>query len=287
VTAAFEAFPQWLSQVQQRVHGYFQDHFGACWPEPFGDAIRYPLFTGGKRIRPAVCLASYRAIAGDTADLSNAIPVAAAIELIHTYSLVHDDLPCLDNDSVRRGKPTVHVVFGEAPALLVGDSLLTEAFFVLSQLNLAPATTVRLIQTLSQAAGAHGMIGGQAADIGMNGPVTDLDTLTRLHQLKTGKLLSASATMGGLVANATSEQQQALTRYGTSIGLAFQLADDVLDAEEDSAPTGPPSFVKLLGRKETQQRAQALIEAACEAARQLPQPHRLLELAEFVVSRDH
>jgi len=215
------------------------------------------------------------------------VNVAVSIELIHTYSLVHDDLPSLDNDDTRRGQPTVHIQFGEGPALLVGDALLTEAFGLLARQNLPAEMVVDLIRDLSGAAGVSGMIGGQAADIGMGGPVKDLDTLMRLHSLKTGALLGICAVMGARVANANPNLLDIARQYGKTVGLAFQLADDVLDADEDAGDDGPPSYVKFLGVDQTRQRAQVLADEAIQLARHFPHPDRLIELAQFIVHRDH
>ena len=277
----------WLQLVGSSVQGALEHLFQDAWPSQLGVASQYPLFTGGKRVRPALCLAMHDAIAGEHPWSSELLNVATSVELIHTYSLVHDDLPCLDNDDIRRGKPTVHKQFGEGPALLVGDVLLTEAFSLLARQNLPSETVVQLVRDLSDAAGYLGMIGGQASDIGMGGPVVDIDTLMRLHSLKTGALLSISAVMGARVAGASPDQLEAAETYGRSVGLAFQLADDVLDAEEDAGDDGPPSYVKLLGVEETQRRAAELAREAETNARQLPHPERLIALAQFIVDRDH
>ena len=169
----------------------------------------------------------------------------------------------------------------------MGDVLLTEAFALLARQQLPSETVVQLIQDLSKAAGYLGMIGGQASDIGMGGAVEDIDTLMRLHSLKTGALLSVSAVMGARVAGASKAQLAAAETYGRSVGLAFQLADDVLDAEEDAGEDGPPSYVKLLGIEEPQRRAAELAAEAEQSARVLPHPQRLIALAQFIVNRDH
>lgn len=277
----------WLQHVATTVEGALGALFHDAWPPEMGRASQYPLFTGGKRVRPALCLAMHDAIAGVQPWSSELVNVATTVELIHTYSLVHDDLPCLDNDDMRRGKPTVHKAFGEGPALLVGDALLTEAFSLLARQHLPAEIIAQLVRDLADAAGYLGMIGGQASDIGMGGPVTDIETLMRLHSLKTGALLSVSALMGARVAGATPNQLEAAETFGRSVGLAFQLADDVLDAEEDAGDDGPPSYVKLLGVEETQRRASALANEAIQSARQLPHPERLIALAQFIVERDH
>jgi len=239
------------------------ERFSATWPAAFGDMCRYPILTGGKRMRPLLVFAAYEATSSQPEVLEPAIAPALAIELIHTYSLVHDDLPCMDDDSERRGKPTVHVQFGEGPAVLVGDTLLTEAFSVLATADTLDANTrLSLIQATAKAAGHLGMIGGQAADLGLGGAISDAETLTRLHRAKTGALIQTACTMGAMAAGASPQQIDSLTRFGNAIGLAFQLADDLLDLEQDSGEDGPPSFPALLGVEETQRRAENLRKEA-------------------------
>jgi geranylgeranyl pyrophosphate synthase len=259
--------------------------FVGIWPARLAEACAYPLSTGGKRIRPLWVFAAAEALG---AEPSPALAgVAASLELIHTYSLVHDDLPCMDDDDERRGRPTVHVVYGEAPALLVGDALLTEAFGLLSRVDLPAARVVRLVGELAQGAGAAGMVGGQGGDIGMAGAVTDLETLARVHRGKTGALIRAAVRMGGLAAGGEGEPLERLTRYGEAIGLAFQMADDVLDAEQDAGGEGPPSYVQLLGVDETRRRTRILLEDALDAVALLPRPEGLVGLARYTVERDH
>lgn len=276
-----------LQRVAETVHAALATLFEDTWPQPFAEASRYPLFTGGKRVRPALCFAMHDAICGPGTWSTALVNVATSVELIHTYSLVHDDLPCLDNDDERRGRPTVHIAYDEGTALLVGDALLTEAFALLARQPLPAETVVALIQELSTASGHLGMIGGQAADIGLNGPVETLETLKRLHRLKTGALLTVSATMGARVAQADPDQLLLAKQFGETIGLAFQLADDVLDAEEDAGSEGPPSYVKFLGQSGTSDEATRLMNVAVEIARQLPHPEHLIQLAHFIVHRDH
>jgi geranylgeranyl pyrophosphate synthase len=218
-------------------------------PANLNKATQYPLQTGGKRIRPLFVFAAAQAFGSHNEQ--SALCSALSIELIHTYSLVHDDLPCMDDDDERRGHPTVHKKFGEAPALLVGDALLTEAFAVLCK-------SPHLSQTLpiiSTAAGISGMIGGQSMDIGFEGRIQNVEQLTKLHLGKTGALIKAAVLLGGIAAEASVRELMQLEIYGSAVGLAFQLADDLLDEEEDQAEDGPPSFVKLLGAKETQKKS--------------------------------
>src|SRR5438876_2027227 len=199
-------------------------------PATIHQAMRYSLFAGGKRMRPALSLAAAEACGGSPED---ALPLACAVECIHTYSLVHDDLPAMDNDDYRRGKLTNHKVFGEAMAILAGDALLTMAFDLASRPELVkgldPRAQVRAVQELAAGSGNVGMVGGQAADIEAEGKDIDLATLERTHRWKTGKLIRASVRIGGIVGGATDRQLDHLTAYAEDIGLAFQIADDVLN----------------------------------------------------------
>jgi geranylgeranyl pyrophosphate synthase len=278
-------FEQWCANHRDSVDRCLQSRFVDAWPPPFQEATLYPLRTGGKRIRPLFALAAAEALEGlVTEDL---IHVASSVELIHSYSLVHDDMPCMDDDAERRGKPAVHIAFGEPAALLVGDALLTEAFRILTHTDLEPSVQIRLVAELTDGAGHVGMIGGQAADIGMGGAVDQVEDLMRLHNGKTGALIRAATRMGGIAAGAQEKQLAHLTRYGAAIGLAFQMADDILDREEDAGEDGPPSYVKLIGEDETRRRSEALLTEAIDAAQHLAQPDHLVALARFTVERDH
>ncbi len=237
------------------------------------EALLYPIQTGGKRIRPLLCLAAAESVGGDAAA---ALSPALALELVHTYSLVHDDLPAMDDDDERRGRPTVHIVYGEATAILVGDALLTAAF---EQVADSPI----LVRELARAAGGAGMVGGQYLDI--CGNVDGIEALKHLHRLKTGALLRAAVRMGGVVGGASQLQLQALARYGEAVGLAFQIADDVLDADEVTEDAGPPSYVRLLGVDGARAEARRLVQEATTAVGELPRPQFLLLLAEFVAAR--
>ena len=278
-------FNAWCSAHRDAVDECLQSRFGDAWPDRFQEATLYPLQTGGKRIRPLFCIAACEAVGGSVSD--DVVHAAAAVELIHTYSLVHDDMPCMDDDDERRGKPATHIAFGEPAALLVGDALLTEAFRTLTRTALAPEIQIRLVAELAEGAGHVGMIGGQAADIGLGGPVTDVESLMRLHNGKTGALIRTAIRMGGIAAGASPAELDALTRYGAAIGLAFQMADDVLDAEEDAGDDGPPSYVKLMGIDETQAQTRQLLDEALSAAADLPEQDNLVALARFTVERDH
>lgn len=266
-------------------------------PKEIHEAVRYSVFAGGKRLRPILVLAAAEAAAGQIED---ALPVAVAIELIHTYSLIHDDLPAMDDDDFRRGRPTCHKVYGEAMAILAGDALLTQAFILLSGESPAPglAALARLsvINEIAQAAGSKGMVGGQVVDILQEDRDVDLATLLYLHTHKTGALIRACLRVGGIVASAGPEQMEALTRYGDRIGLAFQIVDDILDLEGSLEALGKragsdlrkrkATFPGLLGLEESRQRARSLVGEAKQALRVFGDRGAALgAIADFVVSR--
>ncbi|HWR50380.1 MAG TPA: farnesyl diphosphate synthase [Bryobacteraceae bacterium] len=217
-------------------------------PEVIHRAMRYSLFAGGKRIRPVLCLESARAVGGEAPGLERA---ACTLELIHTYSLIHDDLPALDNDDYRRGRLTCHKMFGEAMAILAGDALLTLAFQALAVESAIPAERrAPLIAELATASGTvEGMIGGQVFDLDGEGQTPTAELLDRIHRAKTGALLTASVRMGAIAAGANAEQLEALTCYGRHVGLAFQIVDDLLDVEQSSEQLG-----KTAGKDAAQQK---------------------------------
>ncbi|NTW07227.1 MAG: polyprenyl synthetase family protein [Syntrophaceae bacterium] len=200
-------------------------------PAEIYKAVRYSVFAGGKRIRPILCLAAVEACGGD---LASSMPVACSLELIHTYSLIHDDLPSMDNDDFRRGKPTCHKVFGENIAILAGDALLTEAFVLLSQaekINFSAERRLAVIHEIAQAAGIAGMVGGQTLDVLSEKSRPDLEVLQQIHRRKTGALLKAAVISGAIISDAPKDKIQALADYGMNIGVAFQIADDILNVE--------------------------------------------------------
>lgn len=247
-----------------------------AYPRLIHEAMRYSVFAGGKRLRSILTIASAEAVGGTPED---ALPVAAALECIHTYSLIHDDLPSMDNDDFRRGKPTCHKVYGEALAILAGDALLTLAFSLLSQEALARKLGAErlslLIQEVARAAGSLGMVGGQVVDILSEGKEVDRKTLRYLHTHKTGALIRASVLAGALVASASKDELRALSRYGERIGLAFQIVDDLLDItgkqEEMGKPVGgdrrkrKATYPQLLGQAESRRQVEKLINEAKEA----------------------
>jgi len=238
----------------------------SAWPETIHRAVRYSLFAGGKRIRPVLVLAAGEAAGGARAEL---VPLACAVELIHTYSLIHDDLPAMDNDDLRRGQPTSHKVFGEAIAILAGDALLTRAFHLLAELPAGASDALvrrRLAASaeLGLACGTTGLIGGQVMDLESEGKAIDAASLERLHRAKTGALLRASVRGGGILGGASDDDLARLTRYADAIGLAFQVVDDVLDATEDAARLG-----KTAGKDQAAQKATYVSVHGLERARQL------------------
>ncbi len=214
----------------------------AVFPEPQGppaDVVRamiYSLFAGGKRLRPILCMAGAEAVGKEGRAV---LTLGCSLELIHTYSLIHDDLPVMDNDDLRRGKPTNHKVFGEAVALLAGDGLLTEAFRLMAGISgVDPRTLLQVIQLVGSAAGYQGMVGGQVVDIQSEGKPVDRSLVEFIHSHKTGALIHASVTSGALLGEGTDEQVKAISSYGEKVGLAFQIADDILDIEGDSQTMG-------------------------------------------------
>jgi len=246
------------------------------YPRLLHEAIRYSIFAGGKRLRPILAIAAAEAVGGE---VEGVLPIAAALECIHTYSLIHDDLPSMDDDDFRRGKPTCHKVYGEALAILAGDALLTLAFELLSQGAIAQgmdaARHSTLIQEIAKAAGSRGMVGGQSVDILSQGKVIDQETLLYLHTHKTGALIRASVIAGGLVAGASEEQIGALSRYGERIGLAFQIVDDLLDVTGTTEELGKPAksdlrhgkatYPALLGKERSEREVERLTAEAKEA----------------------
>jgi farnesyl diphosphate synthase len=263
-------------------------------------AMRYAVLDGGKRLRPLLVLAAAEAVAAtDEKSTQAALRAACAVELIHAYSLVHDDMPCMDNDILRRGKPTVHVKFGEAQALLAGDALQALAFELLTPSPDVVDTAVQatLCRILALSAGCHGMAGGQAIDLASVGKLLTIDELRTMHRLKTGALLQASVMMGAACGKATSAVNLALREYGAAIGLAFQVVDDVLDVTIDTATLGKtagkdaeqdkPTSVSLLGLDASKAYADKLLQQALAALEQtgLNNTQGLESLAYMVVNR--
>jgi geranylgeranyl diphosphate synthase type II len=241
----------------------------SAWPATIHRAVRYSLFAGGKRIRPILVLAAGEAVGGSLADL---LPLACAVEMIHTYSLIHDDLPAMDDDDLRRGKPTSHKVFGEAIAILAGDALLTRAFHLMVETpgDLDLERLRRRLQAtaiLGEACGTTGLIGGQVEDLESEGRAIPPEALERLHRAKTGALLSACVRGGAVLGGASDGDLDGLTRYASAIGLAFQVVDDVLDATEAAARLGKTAGKDAAAQKATYVSVHGLAEARSLAAR--------------------
>jgi geranylgeranyl diphosphate synthase type II len=263
-------------------------------PETIHRAMRYSLFAGGKRIRPILCMESAYAVGGE---MDGVASCACPLELIHTYSLIHDDLPALDNDDYRRGKLTNHKVFGDAMAILAGDALLTLAFQVLAQLPVADDRKTRIIAELAAASGTvGGMIGGQVADLEGEGKTPTAELLESIHRAKTGALLRASLRMGAIYAGASGDQYGALSCYGEHVGLAFQIVDDILDVEESSAALGKTAGKDAAQHKITfpavygLETSHRMAEEECARAHRVLAPFgeraaRLHELADHIVRR--
>ncbi|AOW15662.1 polyprenyl synthetase [Hydrogenophaga crassostreae] len=286
----------WRCAQQERVEQALSAWVSADAPAGLGEAMRYAVLDGGKRLRPLLTLAVSEAVEGAP---EAAMRAACALELIHAYSLVHDDMPCMDNDVLRRGKPTVHVAFGEAQALLAGDALQALAFELLvpEDGSVVPAMSAQLCRQLACAAGAAGMAGGQAIDLASVGTALDRAGLENMHRCKTGALLQASVMMGAATGECDAQALRSLREYGGVLGLAFQVVDDILDVTTDSATLGKtagkdaasdkPTFVSLMGLASAQSCADELLAQAHQALRQsgLAQTENLHALADWVGRR--
>lgn len=257
-------------------------------------AMRHSLLDAGKRLRAAFVL-EFGRISG--ADPEGAMSLACAVEMVHAYSLIHDDLPCMDNDDFRRGKPSCHKAFGEANALLAGDGLLTLAFETAASAKLPESARLEAVQILSRAAGASGMIGGQVIDLESEGRQISAELLETLYAMKTGALLRAAAALGCIAGNAPQEIRRAADVYAAAYGLAFQITDDILDVVGDTEKLGKPvgsdgenqktTYTTLFGIDGARRRAEEQIQSAMRSAEQLPDNGFLLWLAELVLTRDH
>jgi geranylgeranyl diphosphate synthase, type II len=267
----------------------------ATYPESIHQAMRHSVFAGGKRIRPILCMEAARAIKGMLPEGIDEL--GCALEMLHTYSLVHDDLPALDNDDLRRGKPTCHKVFGEATAILAGDALQTYAYEVLSKLKCPPEARVRIIEEIARGTGTvDGMIGGQVVDLESEHVKPDAQTLEYIHRAKTGALITASVVSGGIYAGGSHAEVQRLRDYARAIGLAFQIVDDVLDVTQTSAQLGKTAgkdtasekitYPALFGIEESVKRADSLVATACTSLDSFgARAATLKELAHFFVQR--
>ncbi|MCZ8520635.1 MULTISPECIES: polyprenyl synthetase family protein [Paenibacillus] len=293
---------EYIAVLAGRVEDELKTSLPAQWnvPGPLRESVMYSLMAGGKRLRPILVLAAAEALQGRT---EAAMPVALAVEMIHTYSLIHDDLPAMDNDDYRRGKLTNHKVYGEAMAILAGDALLTHAFYTVVQSarrhDVRSEVVADIVEELAKLSGAPGMVGGQAADMLGEQGLTKLEELEYIHLHKTSDLIVFSLKAGGRIAGATGEQLDALERFGTCIGLAFQIQDDILDLIGDEQKLGKPvqsdvkqgkvTYPYFIGLEASEAKVAELTAEAKQAIRDggFPEPKRLLELADYLMKRDH
>jgi geranylgeranyl diphosphate synthase type II len=295
VSTSFD-FAAYLEDARRRVEQALDGSLAPEQPASLCEAMRYSLLAGGKRLRPILCLAACELAGGSSVQ---AMPTAVALEMIHTMSLIHDDLPAMDNDDLRRGRPTNHKVYGEAKAILAGDALLTRAFemVALRSPGVPPERLLSVVGELSLASGAPGLVGGQVVDLESEGKDVDLDTLEYIHLHKTGALLCACVICGALIAGAPPSLLEALRTYARGIGLAFQIIDDILDVTATSALLGKTAgkdlaadkttYPKLLGLEESRARAEALVAEAKAALAPYSEGARpLLALADYITSRD-
>ncbi len=288
---------EFSSILEENLYKYFENYLDD-YKEVF-DSMKYSVENGGKRVRPLLTLLFCDACGGN---VLQAVPMATAVEYIHTYSLIHDDLPCMDNDDFRRGKPSNHKVYGEATALLAGDGLLTAAFERISawcKAGLYDAeVAVNAIEELSRCAGSRGMIGGQVIDLANeNNPDVKIETLQLLDNLKTGALIEAACVMGCIVAKADSDKIDAARTFASKIGLAFQIKDDILDVTSTAEKLGKPigsdaqngksTYVGILGIEKCQQLVEELTNDAIKALEAFPENGALLEYAEYLAKRDY
>jgi geranylgeranyl diphosphate synthase type II len=268
---------------------------------PLHKAIRHSLLNGGKRIRPILSIAAFEAVGGKG---DRILPFACALEMIHTYSLIHDDLPAMDNDDTRRGKPTCHKMFGEAIGILAGDGLLTEAFKLMTNRSSWDGpfnnneVVLDVVHEIAKAAGISGMVGGQVADIESEGKEVDLPLLQYIHTHKTGAMILASIRAGARLGGASAETLRAFTRYAERIGLAFQIIDDILNVEGKAIALGKSTgtdlsrgkatYPSLLGLEESKRRARELVELAVESLKPYgPEADPLREIARFIIGREN
>ena len=287
-------FKDRLNSYKQLVENYLANYFGNT-PRPYGkliDSMNYSLMAGGKRLRPALVLEFCRVCGGD---VNKALPVAAGVEMLHTYTLIHDDLPSMDNDDLRRGKPTNHVVFGEFTATLAGDALQAEAYKSILSADLSAETLIKCVGALIDVAGADGICGGQQLDMeGEGRPQTEQD-LMEIHKRKTAALIRGACLMGVACAGGSAEQEQAASDYAEALGLAFQIRDDMLDvistAEELGKPIGSDdeqgktTFMTLFGAEECEARVQRLTEEAKQAVSVFVNNEFLIALADSMAAR--
>jgi geranylgeranyl diphosphate synthase type II len=289
---------KYLARQQRLIQGALEQYFpaGETHLHRLNEAVRYSLIGGGKRLRPILLMATAEAVGGESADI---LPFACAVEMLHTYTLIHDDLPAMDDDSLRRGRPTNHVVFGEGLAILAGDALLTEAFRVMAECCASGSSrsrAVRAMTEIAEAAGARGMVGGQAADLEAEKTTPDLATVEFIHVRKTGALIRASIRSGAILAGAGTPALRRLTRYGELLGVAFQVADDILGAEAPTSVTGKVqgrdgllqkvTYPAVLGLSEAKRRAAEMLDGAISELDTFSKPAEpLRQVANYIVGR--
>lgn len=287
---------KYVEEKRQTIENFINSYFDPpVIPSILHESVLYSLKAGGKRLRPILCIASYEACGGK----KDITAYATAIEFIHTYSLIHDDLPAMDNDDLRRGKPTNHKVFGEGIAILAGDGLLTEAFSILSNpsyAQISPSLLLRVINEISQASGLRGMVGGQAYDLISEGKEPDAQIVEFIHLNKTAQLITASVRAGAILANSAEELIERLTVYGRSVGVAFQIVDDILDVEGTTEQMGKPkgsdekkgkmTYPRVFGCDASKKKAKELIEKAIDAISIFDQKAEPLRaIAQYIIKR--
>ncbi|MCQ6558146.1 polyprenyl synthetase family protein [Paenibacillus mendelii] len=295
---------EYIASSAAEVEAALRESLPVNWnmPDKLREAMMYSLEAGGKRLRPTLVLTAAEAVRDDRRAWDAAMPVACAIEMIHTYSLIHDDLPAMDDDDFRRGKPTNHKVFGEGMAILAGDGLLTHAFYAVTQTaqrGVPPETALAIASDLALLAGVSGMVGGQAADLLGEQGLTTIEQLEYIHLRKTSDLILFSVTAGARVGGATPAQLEAVGEFARKLGLAFQVQDDILDLTGDESKLGKPvqsdvqqskvTYPYLIGLEQSRELVQRLTMEAKQALAKadLARPDRLLAIADYLVSRDH
>ncbi len=297
VPALSSTFSATLHDLRHRIDEALNQYsdFGRGCPEELREAIRHSLLAPGKRLRPMLVLMAAEACG---CDQQRAVPAACAVEMIHTYSLIHDDLPAMDDDDMRRGQPSCHAKFGEATAILAGDALLTRAFEIMAQDIQPPQVAARCCAELAHAAGVTQLVGGQADDLAAQFADGSVQRLEDIHRRKTGAMFWISLRLGGIVAEADDEQADALGTYGRKMGLAFQIVDDLLDLQGDETAMGKRTkkdhrrgkltFPAVLGVEESRHRAERLIDEACHALAPFgSRADDLAALARYVIQRNH
>ncbi|MBB3127567.1 geranylgeranyl diphosphate synthase type II [Paenibacillus rhizosphaerae] len=296
------SFQEYMQQISEKVTASLEDSLPYHWqvPSSLKESMTYSLMAGGKRLRPLLVIAACEALGGNG---EAALDAACAVEMVHTYSLIHDDLPAMDNDDYRRGKLTNHKVYGEATAILAGDALLTHAFYTIAQISVKhgidAAPVLAIVKDLAEMAGPRGMVGGQAADMEGEQGLTDLEHLQYIHQHKTGDLIVFSLLAGGRIAGGSERELEALRTFGSRLGLAFQIQDDILDLVGDEAKLGKKTqsdikqekvtYPYFIGLEASQQQVESLTREAKTAVLNagFQDRERLLEIADYLMHRDH